>query len=58
MPVSDYYRRIIMNEENKNIGNNGGNQPSQPQVNEKIKYILIAIAALLVVLAAVLVLFK
>lgn len=46
-----------MNEENKNIGNNGGNQPSQPQVNEKIKYILIAIAALLVVLAAVLVLF-
>lgn len=46
-----------MNEENKNIGNNDENQPSQPQVNEKIKYILIAIAALLVVVAAVLVLF-
>ena len=46
-----------MNEENKNIENNGSDQPSQPQVNEKIKYILIAIAAVLVVVAAVLVLF-
>lgn len=48
---------MIMNEENNNIEKNGSEQPSQPQVNEKIKYILIAIAAALVVIVAVLVLF-